>query len=389
MVKRSIFIYLFLCSASTFAYSQSYGDNSIIIGELSGRVEYQNVGELLKSNFYPVSRNTEKISFTQVKSTQREVVYKNNYPPPYTPQYIVVRFFESEKSLLAAIITEEIDYSRTESAQIADEIDKANSAIKVLFKIRPSHYAKLIAYNNKHPLLANRHIRKALTYAINKRYIHKNLLDSRANIAYGPLDVSSQLYIQEFEDYKYQPQRAMRTLRLEGFRDYNNDGVLEKNNIPLKFTLIYEKGVLPDEDIVRLVKLDWNKIGIDAAIRPMSKMDIMKSVKSGRYDALLTNIQFDDTVENLKKHFSINGEENIFGYYNKTASYFLDMAVDQKPATRDQLMQGVVNAVIKDQPASFLFFVWLDWYFVNTNKFDQFIENKRELLPFDEWKFKK
>ncbi|MEE4311461.1 MAG: ABC transporter substrate-binding protein [candidate division KSB1 bacterium] len=370
-------------------YPQSYGENSIVIGELSGRVDYQNVGELLKSNFYPVSRNTERISFTQVKNTPKEVVYKNNYPPPYTPQYIVIRFFESEKSLLAAIITEEIDYSRTESAQIADEIDKANSAIKVLFKIRPSHYAKLIAYNNNHPLLANRNIRKALTYAINKRYIHKNLLDSRANIAYGPLDVSSQLYIQEFEDYKYQPQRAMRTLRMEGCRDSNNDGVLEKNNIPLKFTLIYEKGVLPDEDIVRLVKLDWNKIGIDAAIRPMSKMDIVKSVNSGRYDALLTNIQFDDTVENLKKHFSITGEENIFSYYNKTASYFLDMAGEQKPPTRDQLMQGVVRAVIKDQPASFLFFIWLDWYFVNTNKFDQFIENRKEILPFDEWKFKK
>ena len=63
----------------------------------------------------------------------------------------------------------------------------------------------------------------------------------------------------------------------------------------------------------------------------------------------------------------------------------IDLELINSPSNIEDV---VVNTVIKDQPASFLFFIWLDWYFVNTTKFDQFIENKKEVLPFDEWKFK-
>ncbi len=377
-----------LALSTTALYPQTNEPNTLVIGELMSKVDPDRFEELLKSDYYPLMKNPAGITYNLVTNSGIEVPLDTETINKRHIKKLSFRFFNSESAMQSSLITEEIDFVKTESPLIADETNKANPAIKAIFKKKPDYYVRLVVYNNVHHLFRNRSIRRALTHAINKQYILNELLMGRANFAYGPLDKKSRLYIAEFEDYKYNPQKSIALLADEGYVDSNNDGILDKNAIPISFTLSYDKGVDLDEEIARMVKLDWNKIGIDVSIMPLTKKEINSTVSSRTFDAYLTGIRFDDTIENLEYYFKSSSEGNLFGYDNKTVSYFLYLSKRAKPSTRDQLLQGVVNTVIKDQPASFLFFPWLEWFLVNSNKFDNFTNDKKELLPFDQWKTK-
>jgi len=362
---------------------------TLIIGELFGRVNPNNIEHLINTNYYPISDTPNKKLYRLVKRSQREIVFQSIKRPPFQPQKIVFRFFNTEMALTAAIITDEIDFAGTESAQIANEVHKSNPSVRVLFKNKPKNYVKMIAYNNRHSIFRNKNVRIALSCAINKQYILNNLLNNQANITSAPVDKESKLHVSEFVEHKYYPRKAIKLLAKEGWRDLNFDGILEKNNRTLNFTLVYEKGVLPCENMVRMIKLDWNKIGIDVAIKPLRKKEIEARLRSRDFEAILTNYHFNETIENFEYVFASGGEGNFFGYNNKRIDRFLNLAKQAKSATKKSLLQGVVNTIIKDQPASFLFFLWMDWYFVNASKFENFENENRELLPFTEWKLRK
>ena len=391
MLKFFVNTILFILAFSYYSFSQQFNvaeNCTLIIGELFGRVNPNNIEYLVNTNYYPISYTPNKRLYRLVKHSQREIVFAAVNRPPFQPQQIVFRFFNTEMALTAAIITDEIDFAATESAQIANEVHKSNPSVRVLFKNKPKNYVKMIAYNNRHPIFRNKNVRIALSCAINKHYILNNLLNNQADITSAPVDKESKLYVSKFKEYKYYPRKAIKLLEKEGWRDLNFDGILKKNNRTLHFTLIYEKGVLPDENMVRMIKFDWNKIGIDVAIKPLRKKEIEAKLKSRDFEAILTNYHFNETIENFEYIFASKGEGNFLGYNNKRIDRFLNLAKQATSPTKESLLQGVVNTIIQDQPVSFLFFLWMDWYFVNAIKFENFENENRELLPFTEWKLR-
>lgn len=367
--------------------NESYND-ALIIGELSGRVDSDDLVQLIKRNYYPISHNSEKTVYRITNNSASGITLEYINPQPFQPQKIIFRFFSSEMALLAALITEEIDFSITESATVAEEVHKSNPSVRILFQRKTDNFVKMIAYNNQHPFFKRTNIRRALSYAVDKQDILTNILNKQANIASGPLAKGSKLYVSGFKQYKYAPRKAIKLLHEEGWYDFNKDGILEKNGKTLNFTLCYEKGILPDEYIARMIKVDWNKIGIDVSIKPLPKKEIKARLKIHKFDALITNLQFNETRENFEYVFGSKSSGNFFGFHNKTVDHYLDLAKRANLQTHNRLLQGVVNIVVQEQPATFLFFLWLDWYFVNGNKFENFLDSRGKLRPFNEWRFK-
>ena len=203
---KSYFFTLFLILFSCFnSYSQQYNEdinNNLIIGELRGRVDHTDIEQLLKTNYYPISRTPNKTPFRIIKNSSFEVIFEYVDPLPLQSPKIIFRFFSSELALIASLITDEIDFAKTESAYIAEEVHKSNPVVRVLFQNKPANFVKMIAYNNRHSIFKNRNVRRALSYAINKQYILTKLLNNQASIASGPVDKESKLYTSEFKEYK-------------------------------------------------------------------------------------------------------------------------------------------------------------------------------------------
>ena len=368
--------------------AQEISKSDIIIGEVSGRMDYNNITSILETTYQPVQFTKRYNTFKLHKSSPREVVF-NNSNVRKSPRKIVFRFFESELEMLAALITNEIDFTYSESIKIAEEVQKANPSIRIIFQPKPLNYVKMIAYNNKNPLFSSREVRQALTIAINKHYILRQILDSRANLTSSPVDKQSRLYENVFREFKFNPQSAIKQLQNAGWYDSNQDGILENRNKPFRFVLYYEKGVLPDEDIARMIKLHWLRIGIDVSIQPLSKREIKDVKQRGEYDAILMNQYFGQNIEYFEDIFSESGKNNYMNYSNKTVNYFFQLSRKADNNTREQLFRGIINTITLDQPATFLFFIWIDWYFIHSDKLQNFQEENGILKSFDQWQLKK
>ncbi len=367
-------------------------ERDVIVGELFGRVDPDDLDQLMQTNYYPTFSKNKNIVYKLEKRTRREVIYRIEYPSYLSaghPERIVFKFFDSEQSLAAAIITDKIDFAITESDEIAQEIHDATGAFFIHFRFKKPHFVKMLAYNNAHFILRNKNIRKALTYSIDREYIRKNVLNTQANFADGPISDDSKFHVSNLEAYKFNPRKAFQLLRDENWLDTNGDGIIEKNTMPLRINLAYEKGVLLEEQIARRIKIDWNKLGVDVIRTPMTKEKMKANLAGKDYDVILMNNPFQDNIKSFSENFMSKSQNNFLAYNSRTTDRYISTHKNMDSYTSKKLMlQAIQNQINKDHPAAFLFFLWLERFLVNRTKFENFVTKKKELLPFSEWKFK-
>lgn len=378
-----------ICQAAVSQFINRNDSRDLVVGELLGRVDPTDVWNMIQTKYYPVLNNNTTIE--KVKDSSQELIYKVYYPEDNSldhPRRIIFKFYESENSLIAATITEEIDFAITESYAAAEEVDKSTSSFRVHFRYKNPNHVKMIAYNNQHYILKNSTVRQALTYAIDRNYILENVLGRAAYIADGPLSRESRFHT-PVDEYKFNPRKAMQLLHQDNWIDSDGDGVLDKNGQPFRISLVYEKGVLLEEQLATRIKIDWNKIGIDVIRRPLVKSEIKKKTEDKNYDVLLTSHIFEETIESFEALFGSTSNENFLGYKNRRVDHFISLyKIQEDPTSKKLMLQAILKQVSEDQAAAFLFFLWVDRYFVNQKKFSNFL-SKGQLLPFSEWKLKK
>ncbi len=384
---------VFIFPVDKTAFSQVINNKysqDLVVGELSGKVDPADIWKLIENGYYPLLSPNLDIMVKKIKDTKKEVVYEVIYPEGNFSnhlQQIIFKFYESENSLIAAIITEEVDFAITESYAAAEEVDKSTASFRVHFRYKNPNHVKMIAYNNQHYILKNAEIRQALTYAINRSYLLETILGRAAYLADGPLSRESRLHI-SVDEYKFNPKRALQILAQNNWHDSDGDGVLDKSGQPFRISIIYERGVLLEEQLATRIKINWNKIGIDVIRKPLVKSEIKKKLAEKNYDVILISNIFEETMESFERSFGSNGSENIYGYKSRRVDHFISLhKIQQDPNSKQLMLQAILREINKDQPAAFLFFLWVDRYFVNRKKFTNF-QLRGQLLPFTEWELR-
>jgi len=394
LCRKSMWLLMFVLAYSPHLASQSFSpENSadVIVGEVIGKVDPVDIDSLIRIGYYPFIASDSPILYRRApeKSSTTRIVYQFDYSSwnfQHHPREVVFRFFDSEQSLIAAIITDQVDFALTESRFAAMEVEKSTLAYRIHFRYKLPNYVKLLAYNNQNPFLKDSDIRKALTYAIDRNYIIERLLNQSAYSSDGPLSKEAQLHSTNLDEYDYNPRKAQQLLAADNWEDVNNDGILEKNGKPFRLVLTYEKGALLDEHIVRLIKIEWSKLGIDVTRNPLIKSEIKQMMKQRDYDVLLMNYQFHETIESFEDFFQSNGPNNILNYSSERVDrYFQRYRLVPKQSQKEIFKEGIQIEINRDHPAAFLFFLWLDHYFVNRSKFRNFQDSKGKLLPFTDW----
>jgi ABC-type transport system substrate-binding protein len=380
---------LLINKSAVSQFKDSDYSRDLVVGELSGRVDPVDIWNMIQTRYYPVIGNNTNLE--KVIDSSQEQIYKVNYPEGNFvdhPGRVIFKFYDSENSLIAATIIEEIDFAITESYGAAEEVDKSTSSFRVHFRYQNPNHVKLIAYNNQNYILKSAAVRQALTYAIDRSYILEKILGRAAYLADGPLSRESKFHA-PVDEYKFNPRKALQLLHQDNWIDSDDDGVLDKNGQPFRISLIYEKGVLLEEQLATRIKIDWNKIGIDVIRKPLVKSEIKEKMKERNYDVILTSHIFDETIESFEGFFGSTSDENFLGYKNRKVDHFISLYKIQKEPTSKKLMfQAIQRQVSEDQAAAFLFYLWVDRYFVNQKKFTNFM-SKGQLLPFTDWKLRK
>lgn len=147
-----------------------------------------------------------------------------------------------------------------------------------------------IEFNLNREMFQDVNVRKALNHAVNKQSIVDNLFLGYATVLDSPAAQSIQGHVSA-GSYDYDPDLAKKMLADAGWTP-GDDGILQKDGTPLKFTLNTAEGEYPkDIQVVEAVQADLKAVGADVEIwkvEAASRWDYLKlPVSEADYDTLI------------------------------------------------------------------------------------------------------
>jgi len=175
-------------------------------------------------------------------------------------------------------------------------------------------------YNIRNPLLADKRVRKAITYAVNRQEMLDSFFQGQGTIISGPYAPGSWAYNLDVEPLPYDPEKAIELLNEAGFVQ-GDDGIMEKDGEKLSLTLKVpiEKESEAVKRVVLAFKNYLGKIGVDIKGEFKEWMSWKEDVFLNHdFDVIFASWVFDDSADitSLFHSSEIGPWMNNFGAYS-------------------------------------------------------------------------
>lgn len=237
---------------------------------------------------------------TEYKPGQRIVYGRNrNYwkkdeqgrALPYLDQYVTLivpdlnattlKFQAGETDVLSV---KQDDYKRLKAGE-------AKGGYKIL-NLGPTTTTNFLAFNlnmRSKPALANpelfklfndKRFRQAISHAIDREKIVRNVYEGLARPGYGPETPANKIfYTPDIPKWEYNLEAAKQKLAEIGLKDSNNDGVLElPNGKPIQFNIITNVENDLRKGTTTIITDDLKKIGLGVTFSPISFNTLLSRV---------------------------------------------------------------------------------------------------------------
>ena len=217
-----------------------------------------------------------------------------------------------------------------------------------------------LGYNLKNPLFADKRIRQAISYAINKDEIINGVLLKLGKPAHGPYKPGTWAYNDKVKIYNYDPQKARELLREAGWIKVNPAGILEKEGKPFVFEIVTNQGNETRQKCAEIIQRQLQEVGIDVKIRILEWSSFVTDfINKRRFDAVIMGwtIPLDPDAYDVWHSSKTAPEElNFVSYKNPEVDEMLEKGrstFDQKE--RKKYYDRFQEILADDQPYTFLF----------------------------------
>jgi peptide/nickel transport system substrate-binding protein len=148
------------------------------------------------------------------------------------------------------------------------------------FRIAPSPGLDLsyVGFNMRDPILADRRVRHAIGYAIDREAIIKYMRRGLARQAVGLLPDQAWAFEREVHRFAHDPARAKRLLDEAGFRDPDGDGPRPRLTLSLKISTNEETRLQST-----VIQEDLRRVGIDLELRSYEFATFYADVTRGNF----------------------------------------------------------------------------------------------------------
>ena len=162
----------------------------------------------------------------------------------------------------------------------------ANSRLQALPIALPGMAASLL-FNTKRPHLGDRDVRLALLLATNRTAIANEVFYNFAPVAWAPLSTATGYAHTGFVDvYAHDLSAAAALLAEAGYRDSDNDGVLERDGTPLELRLSAPATGMWRET-VELLRESWRGVGIRLLVDSVpGQRRLLEKARAGETDLI-------------------------------------------------------------------------------------------------------
>src|SRR5437763_3563876 len=154
-----------------------------------------------------------------------------------------------------------------------------------------------LGFNLRRPYLQDVNVRRALSYAIDRRAIAERIQNNLAQATYSLFPPSSWVYNPNVPRYEYDPEKAKQMLDDAGWKA-GPDGIRQKDGKPLKLRILFGPNTSKTRERIATVTQQWFKdVGVDSEIQGLEWGAYLSALKSEPFDWDLEVSGWQATIE--------------------------------------------------------------------------------------------
>lgn len=199
-------------------------------------------------------------------------------------------------------------------------------------------------YNLRNPLLADKRVRQAFGYAVNRKEMLDAFFNSQGTIISGPFAPGSWAYNLDVQPLPFSQQKAQELLREAGFKQ-GPDGILQKDGKKLALTLMVP--IEKESEAVKRVVLAFQNylknIGVSVKVEFKEWQSWKENVFADHsFDIIFASWVFDDSadISSLFHSAEIGPWKNNFGAYSNPE---VDALIVESKLTLDHEKRRTIN----------------------------------------------
>jgi peptide/nickel transport system substrate-binding protein len=217
-----------------------------------------------------------------------------------------------------------------------------------------------MGFNLKDPKFQDKRVRQAIAFAINKQEIIDGVILGLGKPANGPYQPGHWAYNPNVEPYPFDQEKAKQLLAEAGWKDTDNDGILDKDNQPFEFTIMTNQGNKQRELTAQIIQQRLKGVGISVKVRVIEWAAFLKEfIDKKKFEAVVLGwtIPLDPDLYNVwHSSKTREGELNFISFKNDE----VDRLVDEGRFTldREKRKQAYyrIQEILKDEvPYIFLY----------------------------------
>lgn len=222
-----------------------------------------------------------------------------------------------------------------------------------------------IAWNGRHPLLADKRLRRGLAMCIPIDTVIQQLYHGTARAMTGPFTPDDFAYNPTVPAVRYDPDGARQMFTSAGWLDSNGDGVLDRKGKPLELELLMMSGSQSTLQFGQMVQAEMKKVGVDMELVTIEPTVAIQRILNGNYEAAYLGFDLDDDPDPFNilhsSQFPPRGQNFVY-YSNAEVDRLIELSRRELDRSKRKDMYWRIHEIVADeQPYTWTFQVSSKW----------------------------
>lgn len=319
-------------------------------------------------NFHPVGSGPFK--FKQWTEDGRIILEYNRdyYEGRPCLDRIEIKVYANSRDIWVAFMRQEVDFVLFIEREDY-EVVKNDPAFKA-YAFAIDHYYVLV-HNLEDAFLSNIKVREAIAYGVDRPGLIERAAFGYGLECLGPFYPQSLGFNPEVKPFEYNPQKARELLAQAGFRDLNNDGILEKDGEELAVKVLIDARNALYERMAMVLRQQLQEIGIKIKIVFYDNNSLLNReyIAQERIQAQLT-LLFGGPASEQESDIWASAKEKynrLWTYRNAEVDGLFDSGESAPDNDKRKIYRQIHGIIYREQPACFLYYPFV--FHALSNKF--------------------
>jgi peptide/nickel transport system substrate-binding protein len=192
---------------------------------------------------------------------------------------IIMRFTPDMSAAMTQMLSDQGDLLRLPADQRQQMANAPNVEVYNAPRVRPAW----LTWNTRRAPLDDVRVRQALLMAIDREALTRGLFGDVGEAALSPIPSVLREHSASVRPLPFDTTASKRLLSEAGWRDTNNDGILDRNGQPLRLEVEYISSDQTRRDVLVAIQSMLRRVGVDIAPRAYESSTWVQHLREGTY----------------------------------------------------------------------------------------------------------